>query len=51
VSEKLNYFTTAGYSRRTNEGGGKQIPEYFNVDDIKNHLDEDQRTEKNQRWL
>ena len=27
---KLNYFTTAGYNYRTNEGGGKTNSEYFN---------------------
>ena len=46
-TEKLNYFTTAGYSRRTNEGGGKTNSEYFNLDgSIKNYLDEDRATER-----
>ena len=44
-TEKLNYFTTLGYSRRTNQGGGKTNSEYFNEDgSIKNYLDEDRET-------
>lgn len=46
-TEKLNYFTTAGYSRRTTEGGGKTNSEYFNKDgSVKNFLDEDRETER-----
>ncbi|WP_348822481.1 TonB-dependent receptor domain-containing protein [Flavobacterium aestuarii] len=46
-TEKLNYFTTAGYNHRTNEGGGKTNSEYFNKDgSIKNFLDEDRETER-----
>ena len=46
-TEKLNYFTTAGYSHRTNEGGGKTNSEYFNQDgSIKNFLNEDRNTER-----
>ena len=46
-TEKLNYFTTAGYNHRTNEGGGKTNSEYFNDDgSIKNFLDEDRETER-----
>ena len=46
-TEKLNYFTTAGYSRRTTEGGGKTNSEYFNVDgSVKNFLDEDRENER-----
>jgi outer membrane receptor for ferrienterochelin and colicins len=46
-TEKLNYFTTAGYNHRTNEGGGKTNSEYFNEDgSIKNYLDEDRETER-----
>jgi len=46
-TEKLNYFTTLGYNRRTNEGGGKTNSEYFNENgSIKNFLDEDRQTER-----
>ena len=46
-TEKLNYFTTAGYSRRTTEGGGKTNSEYFNKDgSVKNFLDEDRENER-----
>ena len=46
-TEKLNYFTNLGYSRRTNEGGGKTNSEYFNLDgSTKNYLDEDRETER-----
>ncbi|QKJ63497.1 outer membrane beta-barrel family protein [Flavobacterium sp. M31R6] len=46
-TEKLNYFTTAGYNHRTNEGGGKTNSEYFNEDgSIKNFLDEDRDTKR-----
>ncbi len=46
-TEKLNYFTTLGYNRRTNQGGGKTNSEYFNEDGSnKNFLDEDHETER-----
>jgi outer membrane receptor for ferrienterochelin and colicins len=46
-TEKLNYFTTAGYNHRTNEGGGKTNSEYFNPDgSVKNFLDEDRSTKR-----
>ncbi|WP_395048675.1 TonB-dependent receptor domain-containing protein [Flavobacterium sp.] len=46
-TEKLNYFTTLGYNRRTNQGGGKTNSEYFNEDGSnKNFLDEDRETER-----
>lgn len=46
-TEKLNYFTNLGYSRRTNEGEGKTNSEYFNLDgSTKNYLDEDRETER-----
>jgi outer membrane receptor for ferrienterochelin and colicins len=46
-TEKLNYFTTAGYNHRTNEGGGKTNSEYFNEDgSVKNFLDEDRETKR-----
>jgi len=46
-TEKFNYFTTAGYNHRTNEGGGKTNSEYFNKDgSIKNYLYEDRDTER-----
>ncbi|WP_281240001.1 TonB-dependent receptor domain-containing protein [Flavobacterium praedii] len=46
-TEKLNYFTTAGYNHRTNEGGGKTNSEYFNNDGtIKNFLNEDRNTKR-----
>nr|WP_315201789.1 outer membrane beta-barrel family protein [uncultured Flavobacterium sp.] len=46
-TEKLNYFTTAGYNHRTNEGGGKTHSQYFNDDgSIKNYLDENRDTER-----
>lgn len=46
-TEKLNYFTTAGYSHRTNEGSGKTNSEYFNEDGTtKNFLNEDRETER-----
>ena len=46
-TEKINYFTNLGFSRRTNEGGGKTNSEYFNEDgSTKNFLDEDRETER-----
>ncbi|WP_166921970.1 outer membrane beta-barrel family protein [Flavobacterium poyangense] len=46
-TEKLNYFTTAGYNHRTNEGGGLTNTEYFNEDgSTKNFLDEDRDTKR-----
>lgn len=46
-TEKLNYFTTAGYNHRTNEGAGKTNSEYFNEDGTtKNFLYEDRETER-----
>jgi outer membrane receptor protein involved in Fe transport len=46
-TEKLNYFTTAGYNHRTNQGGGKTNSQYFNEDgSIKNFLDENRETER-----
>ncbi|KFF05369.1 outer membrane beta-barrel family protein [Flavobacterium reichenbachii] len=46
-TEKLNYFTTAGYNYRTNEGGGKTNSEYFNEDGTtKSFLDEDRDTKR-----
>ena len=46
-TEKLNYFTNLGYSRRTNQGGGKTNSQYFNEDgSTKNYLDEDRETER-----
>ncbi|CAN1562934.1 CirA Outer membrane receptor proteins, mostly Fe transport [Flavobacteriaceae bacterium] len=46
-TEKLNYFTTAGYNHRTNEGGGKTNSEYFNNDGtVKNFLDENRETKR-----
>lgn len=46
-TEKLNYFTTAGYNYRTNEGAGKTNSEY--LDSNKNttsFLDEDRDTKR-----
>jgi outer membrane receptor for ferrienterochelin and colicins len=46
-TEKLNYFSTAGYNHRTNEGGGKTNSEYFNEDGtFKNFLDENRETKR-----
>jgi outer membrane receptor for ferrienterochelin and colicins len=46
-TEKLNYFTTAGYNHRTNEGSGITNSQYFNDDgSTKNFLDEDRETER-----
>ncbi|WP_281225817.1 outer membrane beta-barrel family protein [Flavobacterium aquiphilum] len=46
-TERLNYFTTAGYNHRTNEGGGKTNSQYFNDDgSVKNYLDEDRDTKR-----
>jgi len=46
-TEKLNYFTTAGYNHRTNQGGGKTNSQYFNEDgSIKKFLDENRETER-----
>lgn len=46
-TEKLNYFTTAGYNYRTNEGGGKTNSSYFNEDGSqKSFLDEDRDTKR-----
>lgn len=44
-TEKLNYFTTAGYGHRTTKGGGKTDSEYYNSDgSIKNYLYETRNT-------
>ena len=46
-TEKLNYFTTAGYNYRTNEGGGLTNTEYNNADGSpKGYLDEDRDTKR-----
>lgn len=46
-TEKLNYFTTAGYNYRTTEGAGKTNSEYFNPDGtVKSYLDEDRDTQR-----
>ncbi len=46
-TEKLNYFTTAGYNYRTNEGGGETNTSYFNADGTpKGFLDEDRDTKR-----
>jgi outer membrane receptor for ferrienterochelin and colicins len=46
-TEKLNYFTTAGYNYRTNEGRGLTNTEYFNADgSTKRYLDEDRDTKR-----
>ncbi len=46
-TEKLNYFTTAGFNHRTNEGSGITNSQYFNDDgSTKNFLDEDRETER-----
>ncbi|MBF4518160.1 TonB-dependent receptor [Flavobacterium sp. ANB] len=46
-TEKLNYFTTAGYNYRTNEGGGQTNTEYLNADGTpKSYLDEDRDTKR-----
>ncbi|MDR7371379.1 outer membrane beta-barrel family protein [Flavobacterium aquidurense] len=46
-TEKLNYFTTAGYNYRTNEGGGLTNTSYYNADGTpKGFLDEDRDTER-----
>lgn len=46
-TEKLNYFTTAGYNYRTNEGGGETNTEYLNANGTpKGYLDEDRDTKR-----
>ncbi|MBE8726842.1 outer membrane beta-barrel family protein [Flavobacterium hungaricum] len=46
-TEKLNYFTTAGYNYRTNEGTGLTNSQYFNEDgSTKSYLDEDRDTKR-----
>ncbi|MGE6355431.1 TonB-dependent receptor domain-containing protein [Flavobacterium sp. NPDC079362] len=46
-TEKLNYFTTAGYNYRTNEGGGLTNTEYLNANGTpKGYLDEDRDTKR-----
>ncbi|KRD12721.1 TonB-dependent receptor [Flavobacterium sp. Root901] len=46
-TEKLNYFTTAGYNYRTNEGAGLTNSQYFNEDgSTKSYLDEDRDTKR-----
>lgn len=46
-TERLNYFTTLGYGRRTTEGGGKTDSQYFNSDDsVRNYLFETRDTER-----
>lgn len=46
-TEKFNYFTTAGYNYRTNEGGGLTNTSYYNADGTpKGYLDEDRDTKR-----
>ena len=46
-TEKLNYFTTAGYNYRTNEGGGETNTEYLNANGTpKGYLNEDRDTKR-----
>ncbi|MBW1655307.1 TonB-dependent receptor domain-containing protein [Flavobacterium quisquiliarum] len=46
-TEKLNYFTTAGYNYRTNEGAGKTNSEYFDNNQVtKSFLDETRDTKR-----
>ncbi|OOV19029.1 outer membrane beta-barrel family protein [Flavobacterium sp. LM4] len=46
-TKKLNYFTTAGYNYRTNEGEGLTNSEYFNADgSTKGYLDETRDTKR-----
>ena len=46
-TEKLNYFTTAGYNYRTTEGAGQTNSEYLNPDGTtKSFLDEDRDTKR-----
>jgi outer membrane receptor for ferrienterochelin and colicins len=46
-TEKLNYFTTAGYNYRTNEGEGLTNTKYFNTDGSpKRYLDETRDTKR-----
>ncbi|MDA6072635.1 TonB-dependent receptor family protein [Flavobacterium sp. AC] len=46
-TEKLNYFTTAGYNYRTNEGGGLTNTEYLNANGTpKGYLDENRDTKR-----
>ncbi|KLT71466.1 outer membrane beta-barrel family protein [Flavobacterium sp. ABG] len=46
-TEKFNYFTTAGYNHRTNEGGGLTNTEYFKADgSTKEFLDENRDTKR-----
>ncbi|KAF2517102.1 outer membrane beta-barrel family protein [Flavobacterium foetidum] len=46
-TEKLNYFTTAGYNYRTNEGRGLTNSQYFNEDgSTRSYLDEDRDTKR-----
>ena len=46
-TEKLNYFTTAGYNYRTNEGEGLTNTKYFNEDGSpKRYLDETRDTKR-----
>jgi len=46
-TEKLNYFTTAGYNYRTTEGAGKTNSEYFDQNKVtKSYLDEDRDTKR-----
>jgi len=46
-TEKLNYFTTAGYNYRTNEGGSLTNTTYYNADGSpKGYLDEDRDTKR-----
>ncbi|HEY1195838.1 TonB-dependent receptor domain-containing protein [Flavobacterium sp.] len=46
-TEKLNYFTTAGYNYRTNEGAGKTNSEYLDENKVtQNFLDETRDTKR-----
>ncbi|CAM3014840.1 TonB-dependent receptor domain-containing protein [Flavobacterium frigoris] len=46
-TENLNYFTSTGYSYRTNEGGGLTNAQYFNSDGSTNkYIDETRNTKR-----
>ncbi|SDW29527.1 outer membrane beta-barrel family protein [Flavobacterium degerlachei] len=51
-TEKMNYFTSTGYSYRTNEGAGLTNSQYFNPDgSINKFINEDRDTQRTRKGI
>ncbi|NRT15523.1 outer membrane receptor protein involved in Fe transport [Flavobacterium sp. 28A] len=51
-TEKMNYFTSTGYSYRTNEGAGKTNSEYYNLDgSTSKFIDETRDTQRTRKGI